>query len=482
MFKHSGLLRSVMDHAQQHPDKVAIYYKDQPVTYAQLWGYVLSAATQLTALDVQPHDSIVLSADKSLEYISVYLASHVIGAVNVLVDPKSTTERLDYIIRQTEPKLCLGCAVEDRYSHPYTDISLSATPFSIAKAPSLHETDIAEILFTTGTTAQPKGCCLSYANICASATNINRYIQNNTDDVELLALPLCHSFGMGRLRCNLMLGATVVLLPSFADVRRLLRSFETYPITGFAVVPAAWAYIRKVSGTRIARYADRIRYVEIGSSSMPLETKEELARLFPHTRLCMHYGLTEASRCCFVELHDVAHRTSVGRAASEEVEICICDANGLPLCDGERGEICVKGNMVMARYLQAEHTRQAFFGDYFRTGDLGYMSEGYVYLVGREKEMINVGGKKVSPSEVEDAIIALGVADCICVAMRDPEGILGELVKCYVLRGSTSLTFDEIAQRLKGQIESYKQPVAYEWIDQIPKTESGKKQRIKLKG
>ncbi len=480
--KHSVLLRSVMNHAQQQPHKVAIILNGQPVTYSQLWGYVLGAALQLQEMGVMPHDRIVLMADKSLEYISVYLASHVVGCVNVLVDPKCTAERLSYIVSQTQPRLCLGCSVDHYQSHSYAEIDLGHTPLTIDAAPDLAETDIAEILFTTGTTAQPKGCCLSYANICASATNINQYIKNTSEDVELLALPLCHSFGMGRLRCNLILGATVVVLPSFADVRLFIKSFDAYPITGFAVVPSAWAYIRRVSGKRIARYADRIRYVEIGSSSMPLETKEEMAQLFPDTRLCMHYGLTEASRSCFIELHDAAHRTSVGRAVCDQVDIHICDAEGTCLPDGECGEICVKGNMVMSRYLNAEHTHHAFFGDYFRTGDLGYASQGYVYLVGREKEIINVGGKKVSPSEVEDAIMALGVGDCVCVPMADPKGILGELVKCYVKRDSTTLTFAEIAQKLSGQIESYKQPVAYEWIDQIPTTESGKKQRIKLKG
>lgn len=482
MFKHSVLLRSVMNHAQQQPYKVAIILNGQQITYSQLWEYILSAALYLKELGVKPYDRIVLSADKSLEYISVYLASHVVGCVNVLVDSKSTAERLEYIVSRTQPTLCFGCDVGDYASHPYADVDLNHTPFPIDAVPQLQETDIAEILFTTGTTAQPKGCCLSYANICASASNINQYIQNTSEDVELLALPLCHSFGMGRLRCNLMSGATVVVLPSFADVRLFIKSFEVYPITGFAVVPSAWAYIRRVSGKRIGRYADCIRYVEIGSSSMPLETKEEMAQLFPQTRLCMHYGLTEASRSCFIELHDVAHRTSVGRAVCDQVDIRIYDAEGNCLPNGECGEICVKGNMVMTQYLNADHTQQAFFGEYFRTGDLGYISQGYVYLVGREKEIINVGGKKVSPSEVEDAIIALGVGDCVCVAMPDPKGILGELVKCYIKSGSTALTFAEIAQKLNGQIESYKQPVAYEWIDQIPMTESGKKQRIKLKG
>ena len=141
----------------------------------------------------------------------------------------------------------------------------------------------------------------------------------------------------------------------------------------------------------------------------------------------------------------------------------------------------MKGNMVLSRYLEPEDNENAFWGDYFRTGDYGFIdTEGYIHLLGREKELINVGGKKVSPMEVEDAICALGVGDCVCVPIKDPNGVMGELVMCYILRDSTILTFEEISQRLSERLEFYKLPVAYEWIDTIPQTASGKKQRLQI--
>ena len=113
--------------------------------------------------------------------------------------------------------------------------------------------------------------------------------------------------------------------------------------------------------------------------------------------------------------------------------------------------------------------------------DMGYINEeGYIYLTGRKKEIINVGGKKVSPQEVEEAIVGLGVGDCICIAAPDPQGILGEVVKCYILKDSTILTFEEIDKKLTPLLEAYKKPSVYEWIDKIPHTESGKKQRMNL--
>lgn len=205
--------------------------------------------------------------------------------------------------------------------------------------------------------------------------------------------------------------------------------------------------------------------------------------LFPHTRICMHYGLTEASRSLFMEFHEYADDlTSIGTPVTGEVEVKILSDEGVELPTGESGELCVKGNMVLKSYLAGTDTEEAFWGDYFRTGDCAYKSEsGHYYLVSRKKEMINVGGKKVSPVEIEDAVIALGgVADCICVAMKDPKGLLGEVPRVYVLKSGTTRTLEEIRGELRNRIESYKMPVEFDWVDKIPMTSSGKKQRLAL--
>ena len=272
-----------------------------------------------------------------------------------------------------------------------------------------------------------------------------------------------------------------MLLGNFANVRQFFKAIEQYHGTVFRVVPAAWAYIRKISGKRIEKYASQIKYIEIGSASMPLATKKEMLEMFPNTRICMHYGLTEASRNCFIEFHDTEHIESIGKPVCDKVDIKFFSEDGKEVPTGQRGELCVKGNIVLAHYLEKSDNDAAYYGDYFRTGDIGYKGDdGYLYLLGREKELINVGGKKVSPMEVEEAICSLGVGDCICVPMKDPDGIMGELVKCLVLQGSTQLSFSEIAEKLQGKLEAYKRPYQYEWISEIPKTSSGKKQRTNL--
>lgn len=480
MYAHSPILQAVEQHAAQTPDKIAFIVGEQQISYSQLMDKVHQTAGMMFQLGILSGDRIILSAHKDVEFIYVYLASHLLGVVNVVIDAETNEERLSYIERKTQPKYCFGYQSSLYPSKMFSEIEWENV-CAYEENPSLSADSIAEILFTTGTTGAPKGVCLTYNNIFSSANNINRFIGNTSGDIELLGLPICHSFGLGRIRCNLLKGATVVILGNFANVRLMLNCIEKYHVTGFGVVPAAWAYIRKISGRRLEKYARQIKYIEIGSAAMSLDTKKEMLEMFPNTRICMHYGLTEASRSTFVEFHDAEHLSTIGHPVVPEVDVRIYDNHGLEMPVGAKGELCVRGNMVMRQYLDEEDNVKAFFGEYFRTGDCGYKDEqGFITLLGREKELINVGGKKVSPMEVEDVICSLGVGDCVCVPMKDEKGILGETVKCYVMKGSTALNFDEIARALVGKLEPYKRPTVYEWIDAIPMTASGKKQRVKL--
>lgn len=484
MFSHSPLLQAIHNNASLYPDKFAVIVGENKVSYYQLYLNLLKAASLLESFGIKQGNCIVLSAHKDIEFIYLYLAAQTIGAINVIVDSETNLDRISYIENAVQPTFCFGYKSSKFPSKLFQELDINFYPCykELDDKKGLTSESISEILFTTGTTGKPKGVCLTYNNIFSAATNINGFVQNSKEDIEVLGLPICHSFGMGRLRCNLIIGATIVILGSFANVRAFFKSIEQYHATGFGVVPAAWAYIRKISGRRIEKFANQIRYIEIGSASMPISTKHELLEMFPRTRICMHYGLTEASRACFMEFHDEEHLLSIGRPVCDKVDIRVFDDQGNMVPSGIKGELCIKGNMVMKHYLNDDDNSAAFHRDYFRTGDCGFMDEkGYLYLLGRDKELINVGGKKVSPMEVEDAICSLGVGDCVCVAMKDEKGIMGELVKCYVLKGSTGLSFRDISRMLIGKLEAYKRPVEYEWIDEIPQTSSGKKQRILLK-
>lgn len=472
-FRHSKLLDAIWTHAEQNSTKIALVWNGEQITYGQLRQKIACVALYLQSQGVHSGDCLGIIARKGLDFVYLYFAGQLLGAVNVVLDPEANEKRLAYIMEMTKPKVVVE-KFENLEWRRNAEIHVDNELTSGAPA---------EIVFTTGTTGAAKGVVLTHDNIYGSASNINSFIGNGPDEVEILGLPLCHSFGLGRLRCTLLKGATLVVLPSFANIKQFFTAIEKYHATGFGMVPAVWAYIRKFSGTRIAKYATQIKYIEIGSAAMPLESKRELCELFPTTRICHHYGLTEASRATFMEYHEcLDDLKTIGREASDKVSIKIFNEHGVEVPDGESGEMCVKGNMVTKGYLKTEDNSHAYFGEYFRTGDGGYRAaNGNLYLVSRLKELINVGGKKVSPVEVEDAIIELGVEDCAVVGVTDPDGILGEVPKCYVLEGATKLSFEEIRLALIGKLEAYKIPVLWEWIGTIPKTSSGKKQRLQLK-
>ena len=483
---HSPVLCDIVNHAKEHPDKIALVQGANRVSYSQLISSIEAAARLLGTFGLKPGEHILLSANKEVEFVYLYLAAHLLGVVNVVVDSAAPPERLDYIISIVNPAVLFGSKVSgDARCRcvPFKDIDLNHTSQGALDLPALSPDDIADVMFTTGTTGKPKGVCLTHVNIAGSASNTNAFIGTSSDDVEALALPLSHSFGLGRLPCVLMAGGTLVLVNNFANLKSFFSVLEAERVTGFGMVPAVWQYIKRLSGSRIARFADQIRYIEIGSAPLPLEDKHMLMRLFPDSRLCMHYGLTEASRAMFTEFHTNADcLESVGRPASSLVEVCVLDDSGEYLADGIDGEICVRGNMVMNTYFLPQDNKDAFHGNWFRTGDWGHRdASGNFFLTGRKKELINVGGEKVSPMTIEETILSLGIPDCACVAEPDPNGVLGEVPKAYMVRGDSPLSIDDIKVRMAQLLPAHEVPVLWEWVDEIPRTSSGKIQRLKLK-
>jgi long-chain acyl-CoA synthetase len=201
----------------------------------------------------------------------------------------------------------------------------------------------------------------------------------------------------------------------------------------------------------------------------------------------MHYGLTEASRSTFIEFHEMKNKLqSIGKA-SPNVEIKIGDEYNRELTMGQKGRILVKGSMVMKKYYENEMLTQESLADgWFYTGDLGHKDEeGYIYLDGREKELINVGGLKVSPLEVENILNQHDIVDdCACIGIPDPKNITGETVKAFLVSKGGPLNLPsprDLQTFLNDKLEPYKLPTEYEWIKFIPKTSSGKIQRNLLK-
>ena len=476
---------AIRAHAHEEPTKVAVKGGGQALSYADLWNDIQAAATLYTSLPgYERGKTVLVAAGKQIEFPIAYFGAHLAGLVVAPLAEDINPTRFDFICQSLSPFALVGfekaaCGIMNIPLARFAELP----PAPEDPLPLPAASAVADILFTTGTTGRPKCVPLTFANELAAADQINRFVQNGRDDVEVLALPVSHSFGLGRLRCCLFNGQTIVLLGSFANVKRLFRTIRDEKASGFTMVPASWKFLQKMTGNALAEFAGQLKYIEMGSAFFSEHDKRELATLFPNTRVTMHYGLTEASRSAFMEFHeDDAHLSSVGRA-SPGVEIAIFDSSGNRLSSGHEGEICVRGPHVTNGYLFDDNAG-TFFGDFFRTGDCGLMTDdGYVYLKSRIKDMINVGGKKVAPDEVEEPMRAIpGVADCACVSAPDPAGVVGEVVKAFIVKEPHSdLTFDGIAAALSGKLEGYKVPVLWEWADAIPRTHNGKIQRSLLR-
>lgn len=473
----------ILSIVQQTPDKVALISGNTEVTYAQMWQNCLNTANKLrNTYHLKKGDRVILSAAGNIEFAYVYFGVHLAGGVCVPIDPDTNQTRFNYIQASTSPLCVIGALHNvDTTTIAFPDVVQSEMGIEFA-APSV--TDISDILFTTGTTGAPKGVALSYLNIAAAARNINEYIGNTADDIELLALPVSHSFGLGRMRCALTKGATIVMLGTFANVKKFFGEMKRCNVTMFAMVPASWGFIKKMSGKYIGKFASQLKFIEIGSSFMPIEEKQFLMEQLPNTRICMHYGSTEASRSAFMEFHTYKNNLLSAGHASPNCDIKIFSSEGQPLPVGEEGEVCVKGEHVTCNYWNETPERFAsdFYDGYFRTGDCATMdADGNIYLKSRIKEMINVGGKKVAPMEVEDILNTIsGVKESVCIGIPDPGLVLGEVVKAFVV-ADESLSNEEIMEQLRPKLEVYKLPVEIERINEIPKTSSGKIQRLSLK-
>jgi long-chain acyl-CoA synthetase len=191
--------------------------------------------------------------------------------------------------------------------------------------------------------------------------------------------------------------------------------------------------------------------------------------------------LTEASRAAFIEFHTQKNFLDTIGQASPNVTITIRDEAGTVLESGCEGEICVDGGMVMQSYWEDPNlTVESFWGRTFRTGDRGAMdANGFIRLIGREKEMINVGGRKVIPIEIEEKIKNIkGIADCACIGV--PDTISGEAIKAFIVAEDAPIAEEDILHILRPQMETYKIPQSFEWIDRIPYMFSGKVQRSAL--
>jgi long-chain acyl-CoA synthetase len=483
------ILRRLFEAEHATPSKAAVIHGDTSISYGELAARVRATAEVLRAQGLERGDRIALAA-ATADFAVAYLAVHCLGAIAMPLPPRIRAAGLEQIREIAGPSLCVGLESigSDAMSYEALRAAARDDPGSGGSGlpDGVRDSDPADLLFTTGTTGRPKGVLLSHQAIETSARHTSEFLRQHGGDIEVLPLPLSHSFGLGRLRCCIYRGSTLVLVEGpavFADAMRALRRFSA---TGFSSVPSGMAAIFQSFGDALGEFSGHLRYVEIGSAPMPLEHKRRLMALLPDTRICMHYGLTEASRSAFIEFHESSDRLdSVGRP-SPGVEIRIVDEHGDPCPHGTEGRIAIRSGALMTSYWGAsEETNAALSNGWLLTEDRGRLEkDGDLYLTGRESELINVGGRKVSPAEIEALLLEHpAVLECACIGIPDPRGLLGQVVKAVMVArdGEGAHPTDvELARHLRGRIEPYKMPRIFAWTDRLPRSDSGKVLRGQL--
>jgi acyl-CoA synthetase (AMP-forming)/AMP-acid ligase II len=342
--------------------------------------------------------------------------------------------------------------------------------------------DVALVLHTSGTTSRPKIVPLRQVNVTASAYHIGESLALEPGDVCLNIMPLFHIHGLiAATLASLAAGASVFCTPGFNAFRFFTWFSEARP-TWYTAVPTMHQAILGLAGRNAEAIASgRLRFVRSSSASLPPQVMQALEETF-RVPVIEAYGMTEAS-------HQMAsnplpprarHAGSVGIAAGPEVAIMGDDGSILP--SGELGEVVIRGRNVTAGYENNPSANAtAFTNGWFRTGDQGVIdAEGYLRLTGRLKEIINRGGEKISPLEVDTVLMDHeAVAQCVTFAM--PHDKLGEEVACaIVLRSGASATDHEIRDFAATRLAPFKVPRRVVFLDEIPKGATGKLQRIGL--
>lgn len=419
-------------HAVERPDQMAVVSGHEAITYAQLCQRVCSRAETFRAYRGKP---VVFRNSQDAEFVITYLAIHQAGAIAVPMAKEASDEQ----IRQTESEL---------------------------KGSEIAE-DTADILYTTGTTGKAKGIMISHKAIMADGENL--ISAHGYDDrlTFIICGPLNHIGSLSKIYPVLICGATLYLLEGMKDLNAFFTALD-YPCTkmGTFLVPASIRILITFCGDRLQKYADKIDFIETGAAPITRQDMKELCRLLPHSRLYNTYASTETGVISTYNFND-------GKC----VEGCL----GRPMKHSHflittGGTIACQGPTLMSGYVNDRALTCRTLRDHtLYTSDIGEVdAEGRLHISGREDDIINTGGLKVAPLEVERVALAMpGIAECACISAPHP--ILGCAPKLLVvMKDGQMLDKKALARYIHSQLESYKVPAYYEQVSSIKRTFNGK--------
>ena len=490
------------------PDRPAAVDPDDSCTYAELQTRVNMLAQALQSIGVGKGANVGIMSVNSTKFVELYYAAASLGATFVPLNFRAKPEELQYMLDASDVNVLF---VQERYwpileeiranlpkiQHVYTlDFEreglmtydqLRATGTDEMVFAEVDDNDPALVIYTSGTTALPKGVVLTHKTLTAYVVNTQAPVDPSAEqDCTLVSVPFFHVAGATTMLGSIWAGRKLAILPAF-DPSGWLGIVERERVSHAFVVPTMLKRVMEVDD--FEKYdISSLKLITYGAAPMPFEVVRRAMDVFT-CGLMNAYGQTEStSTMSYLGPDDhrldgtpeqnekkILRLRSVGRTMPD-IDIGILAADGSRLESGHEGEICIKGDRIMREYQKREaETASAVMDGWLHTGDVGYLDEdGYLFITGSIKDLIIRGGENISPGEIENVLEDHpGIAEAAVIGVPDVEW--GEVVKAILVAapgGKPSM--DELTTYVKSRMASYKAPAAYEWVDELPRNHLGK--------
>ncbi|MGG3942216.1 long-chain-fatty-acid--CoA ligase [Peribacillus psychrosaccharolyticus] len=486
------------------PNRTAFIHNDHVITFKQLYRNSSYLAGWLQRQGVTKNDKVACIYKNGIPFVELYFACSLIGAVIVPQNYRLSLKEWSKIIHHSDAKFIF---LETDFLKPFEDIRESLPHIEeviVTEEPSgsssivyssilekkipyetreeLNDHDPHVIVYTSGTTGEPKGVVLTHKNFYINGMNKMSSLNQEQHTKTIILPPLFHVATLSLLVQNCLNEGTFVLMNQFEPIT-VLKTIETELINSLFLVPTMWAALLNVPN--FTDYDVRsMKLCSTGASICPLELKLKIKEMFPSAGIYEAFGQTEMSPTTTNLLPEDSLRktNSVGKPCiNVRIRVVDDDLNDVPL--GEVGEILYKGPTLMKEYYKnPEATREAFIGGWFHSGDLVRMDdEEFIYVVDRKKDMIISGGENIYSAEVENTLNTHPfIRESAVVGIPDPKW--GQSVLAYiVLEQESALSKEEVIVYCQSELASYKKPRYIEFLDELPRNASGKILKIALR-
>ncbi|MCC0806982.1 AMP-binding protein [Methylobacterium sp. W2] len=480
-----ALLHDLLDGPACASERIALVSGDERLSYGGMRAEVERLARRLREDGAEPGDRIAILLPKSIAECVAIFAINRVGAVVVPVHPSLRPRQVRHILDDCEARFLISDAIQ------LAALDLAApnpprSPLIVRLAPDIVTAPppgLAAILYTSGSTGLPKGVMLSHANLLAGTRIVRGYLAIGPDDRILSVLPFSFDYGLNQLLTSIEQGACLVLLEfRFGD--EVVRAIEHHRITVLAGVPTLWTLLTRAAPRLGKADLASLRILTNSGGAVPQETVARLGRALPHTDIVLMYGLTEAFRSTYLPPGEIDARPgSMGRAIPE-TEIFAVTADGRRTRPGEPGILHHRGPTVSLGYWnRPEDTARILVPDprfpqdstrVCRSGDLVVEDgDGYFRFLGREDAMIKSAGFRVSPTEVEEALMETGAFRAVAVIGLADAG-LGQRIHAVAVPAGSSPAPEEVLQAVRRTLPPHMVPRAVETVPALPTTPNGK--------